>query len=463
MKKSDIKSPSNRLLGISLAAALVAFGSQSASAVDISKADNNDALNLTSSWIGGVVPGSADRAVYNLATARTNPLGADLSWLGIRHSGTTLWTISATAGAELTLGAEGITMVAGGSNSLTINADVIQSVDAIYAPASNRNIVLGGTLSGSGNISASGAGVFGLNGNNTGYAGAISATGTVVVSAGSNTALGPNALTLGNGTALNAGGVSRTLANDITLSGGTVKLEAVNTGRNLTLNGLIDGAGAVSKTGTGAVTLTGANTYLGGTTVTAGTLLVSNTTGSGTGAGAVVANGGTLGGVGGTISGATTINANATLAPGTTAGTVGLLSFGSTLSLSNVDSKATFDIATGARGVDYDAVDLTGQLTYGGDFTLAIAAPIANGTYDLFSLTGGQTGNFDTVAFSGGIYTATFSRIGEVWTAVDGGGQTFSFDESSGDLLVVPEPSTGLMLMSAMGFSLLLRRRSRTA
>jgi autotransporter-associated beta strand protein len=69
----------------------------------------------------------------------------------------------------------------------------------------------------------------------------------------------------------------------------------------------------------GIVKFTSANTYAGGTTVANGTLLVNNTTGSGTGSGAVTVNsGGALGGAG-IINGATTVNSGGTLLAGTTA------------------------------------------------------------------------------------------------------------------------------------------------
>jgi len=64
--------------------------------------------------------------------------------------------------------------------------------------------------------------------------------------------------------------------------------------------------GSLTKIGAGVFTLSGANLYTGGTTVTEGALGVSNTTGSGTGSGAVQVNTGTLGGSG-IISGAVTI------------------------------------------------------------------------------------------------------------------------------------------------------------
>jgi autotransporter-associated beta strand protein len=66
------------------------------------------------------------------------------------------------------------------------------------------------------------------------------------------------------------------------------------------------GPGTLTKIGTGALTLSGANTYSGVTTVTDGSLVVNNRTGSGTGAGALNVNAGTLGGKG-IISDSTTI------------------------------------------------------------------------------------------------------------------------------------------------------------
>ncbi len=56
--------------------------------------------------------------------------------------------------------------------------------------------------------------------------------------------------------------------------------------------------GSVTKIGTGRLILSGESSYSGGTTVEAGFLFIANSTGSATGAGPVVASGGTLGGTG---------------------------------------------------------------------------------------------------------------------------------------------------------------------
>ena len=63
-------------------------------------------------------------------------------------------------------------------------------------------------------------------------------------------------------------------------------------------SGVITDNGSLTKIGEGRLVLKGANTYIGGTVVKSGRLEVSNTTGSGTGTGAVQVMGGALGGVG---------------------------------------------------------------------------------------------------------------------------------------------------------------------
>jgi hypothetical protein len=51
----------------------------------IIKTNNTDNLNLTTSWVGGVVPGSLDTARWDSTVTGANSvaLGADTTWSGI--------------------------------------------------------------------------------------------------------------------------------------------------------------------------------------------------------------------------------------------------------------------------------------------------------------------------------------------------------------------------------------------
>jgi len=113
------KSAGVSFLAIALAAVLTAAGT--AQAATISKTDNTDNLNLTTSWVGGVVPSTNDIAWWTntVTAANSTVLGANQSWYGIRISNPGgLVTIG---GANtLTLGTNGINMTLATQN-LTLN------------------------------------------------------------------------------------------------------------------------------------------------------------------------------------------------------------------------------------------------------------------------------------------------------------------------------------------------------
>jgi autotransporter-associated beta strand protein len=255
---------------------------------------------------------------------------------------------------------------------------------------------------------------------------------------------------------------------------------------NLTLSGLMtDGAStfALSKVGTGTLTLSNptGNTFNGPVAVSAGTLVVANTSGSGTGTGAVsVANNATLAGTG-FITGATTVNAGGTLrggfAGGTSAEAIGTLTLANT-TLNGGVNRGTL------------AVDLNG-----GDGTAN--SKLAFGSGNTFNLVNAGTNKFDiellndTGLTAGNSYILTlatggsYQRNGTPWNAgsnpftaadfnlVSGSGSWsftgVSLGVDSGNLVLqftlapVPEPATVLGI-AALGLAAIrLRRRAAHA
>jgi fibronectin-binding autotransporter adhesin len=234
-----------------------------------------------------------------------------------------------------------------------------------------------------------------------------------------------------------------------------------------TISGIISQAGngsgsntsSLAKTGTGSFTLTGANTYTGGTAVSGGTLFVNNTTGSGTGTGAVTVNTtGTLGGSG-TITGAVTVSGStAAISPGATAGAINTLNInnGGSTALTLTSSKFIVDMTSTTA----DQINVTGGISLSAA-TLQLNIP--NGT----TFTTGQQfvliNNDSTDAISG-----TFSNAPTGTDLIAGYFWNVSYTGGTGNDFVltaaIPEPSTwfaGGLALAALIYA--QRRRMRSA
>jgi len=202
----------------------------------------------------------------------------------------------------------------------------------------------------------------------------VSATGAII----RNTTTGSTTLTIGDGN------TNSTFTGVITDGG-------VGSGKYL----------ALTKIGTGTLSLTNANTYTGTTIISAGTLLVNNTTGSGTGTGAVNINsGGAFGGTG-IIAGGITNNSGGILLPGTIGS--GTLTVSNTLTLQS-GSTNTFAVNGSTLANTMVVIGGAGQVIYGGVLNIVPGGTFTNGQkFTLFSGTGAtNTGNFASIAGSPG-------------------------------------------------------------
>ena len=337
------------------------------------------------------------------------------------------WTGSTTVNAgQLTLGTS--TSLGNTGNSVALNGGTLDLNG--FTITQNGGLTLAGATLQNGTFSSSGgfnlqAGT--VNANLAG-SGAVAKTtaGLVILGAADSytggTTISAGQLTLGNAAAL---GIT---ANTTAISGGTLDLGAFTaqqgvlnqsggtvqngtmtvgtyqlTGGTLastatvsaatafdmqagTVNGVLAGAGALTKTTASTVTLAGVETYTGATTVNGGTLSVNGST---TASVTTVNAGGTLGG-NGTV-GTTTING-------------GVLAPGNSIGLLTVQGNLVFTAASSylveVSPANADRVNVTGTATLGG---ATVNASFAAGSYvarqyTIVNATGGVIGSFATQA-----------------------------------------------------------------
>ena len=225
----------------------------------------------------------------------------------------------------------------------------------------------------------------------------------------------------------------------------------------LAVSTVISGANqSITKIGTGTLKLEDPNTYSGGTTVSAGVLVVSNTTGSGVGTGALVIQRGAFLRGSGIVGGATTIEAGGILGAGGMSETAGNLTFTSGLTL-NDGAVFKFKLGTVSDKITLTGGVLTGATTPGSlTINLDAGTGFSAGTYTLFDFSSGgtRTSSFDVADFTLGTTISGYSYN----LALNGGSSMLQLTASA-----VPEPSTyaaifGALALSAAGWH---RRRAR--
>lgn len=179
-----------------------------------------------------------------------------------------------------------------------------------------------------------------------------------------------------NGTATIAGSV------DLGASARTFAIANGSAAVDMLVSGNLFGAGGVAKTGAGTLTLSGANNYAGTTQVAAGALRVDGNQSAATGA-VTVATGATLAGTG-SLGGAVTIADGATL----------IGQQGSTLTMGGLTLNPTslLSVSLGTPGAQ-PVFQVNGNLTLDGTMDVTNLGGFGPGLYRLFAYTGSLTDN----------------------------------------------------------------------
>jgi autotransporter-associated beta strand protein len=406
------------------------------------------ALSGTGSNTGTVrVSGSANGIATKLQLANVNALQIATLDMATGDLGTVEFTVAGNNTYSLG-GLQGARNLAVGSNSLSVGGN-------------NQSTTYSGDLSASGLFTKVGSGTLTLSGSNSAAAGVAVNAGTLGL--GSANAIGST------GTISFGGGYLQFSASNTTDYSGRFSNAAnqqyrIDTnGQTVTLaSALTSSGGSLTKNGLGTLILTATSGFTGATAVDGGRLLVNGQLGNT----AVAVNASGMLGGSGTILGAVTVNSSGTLSPGNSPG---VLTVGS---LSLMAGSTTLMEITGTAAGLYDQVvgNGSGGLTYGGTLDLVVSGSYADGTtFNLFSNFSSNNGDFADVSLDAiGEYAGlTFSGTDGVWTSTwTENHQRLVFSTTTGNLVVVPEPSTYAMVFAGLacgGWQMFRRRRRQKA
>jgi autotransporter-associated beta strand protein len=420
----------------------------------------------TSTLVGSVIgsgtflkTGNGTTIIGGTGNTFTGPLSVTAGTLQIG-------TATISNATDQVLGVTSAVTVGTGANLVLKNSNAIEGASSLLVSGTISTDVAGvsggGFVNrlGNGPITMSGGAIVANSGGNAGDFQSYALGGDVSV-----TGSAPSTFSVAPGSAANSDGIHLTWST----AAGTTRTFTVadvtgDAAADLIVSArLINSANTgsatnLTKAGLGTMLLSGSNGYTGSTTVSAGTLVVD---GSILGTSDVtVAPGAVLGGSG-SIGGLTTVSG--TLSPGNSPGELTLASL---LLASTATTLIEIDGLT--RGSQYDAITITQAdgLTYGGTLSFNFATTFGdNVTFDIFSFAGSPTGSFDSVV-STGAYAGAWSNNNDGTFSFSQGSQTLTFSQSSGDVVIVPEPTAlALTAIAAAwcGARALRRRRAGVA
>jgi autotransporter-associated beta strand protein len=334
--------------------------------------------------------------------------------------------------------------IGGGSGSIAVSGGTVNTNNLVIGQGSAGTLNISG-----GEVNMTGAGTYVLLGN------------------GAAATLNLNGGTLATNRILRAGGTSVT-ESTINLNGGTLKalsnqtttgLFSVLSGNgtmavnvqaggaiinsntfNVKIDNVLNGAGGLTKNGTGSLELTKDNGFTGASAVNAGTLLLSGNATINAVSGLAVAAGATF-----TNNSSVSFTRNLTLTEGAAAA-------GST-----INGSGTFAAGNMTIGSNFSDGFST--------FALGTTAFTKAGRLDL-NLTNTTSGNYTLFSGSniGGAFSSLYingfqlTKNGSDFSG-NNGGFGYTFTNTSNLLAVVPEPTTWALLLGSLATAMLLRRR----
>lgn len=362
-----------------------------------------------------IVFGDAGGQIVLNHTSDNYVLSADISGNGALNvlSGATYLTGTNTYTQGTSIAAGSGLAVGNGGTTGSITGNVVNN--GVLAFLRSDAVTFAGAISGTGIVGLAGPGTLTLTGENTYSGGTIAAGGTISIA--SDAALGAvsGALTLQGGTLATTATTSTARNVALGSGGGTLQVAGETT---LALSGVISGATALTKTGTGTLVLTGANTYTGLTTISQGVLQLGNggTTGSIVGdvvnnatlifnrsdtytfSGSISGAGSVLFQGGGTVQfsspyqGAVTVeNSTVTLEPGVTSTSIFTVDTGGTLSGSGTIGGIVANTgSTVSPGYSPGTLAVTGAVNFNPGSTYEVDVT-PQGAHDLITATGAVT------------------------------------------------------------------------